>query len=196
MRIVAGRHRGRILTAPRGRTTRPTAARAREGLFNILAHGGFGQDGGSVLDGAHVLEAFAGTGAFAFEALSRGAAMATLLDLDEGALEAARDNARALNERDSTHILRMDAVRPRNAQTAHDLVFLDPPYGLKLGARALQGLAHKGWIAPGALVIIEVGVKEEFTPPHGFEAISERAFGAARFVLMRFVGLPDGAPSA
>lgn len=186
MRIVAGRFRGRLLKAPKGRTTRPTSERAREGLFNILAHGGFGRDGGPILDGAVVLEAFAGTGAFSFEALSRGASLATLLDLDDAALEAARDNAVALGVRESAHVLRMDAVRPRAGERRHDLVFLDPPYGLKLGAKALQALAHKGWIAPGALVVIEVAAKEEFQPPGGFAAISERVFGAARFILMRY----------
>jgi len=189
VRIVAGRHKGRSLKAPKGRTTRPTAARAREGLFNILAHGGYGTDGGSVIAGARVLEAFAGTGAFAFEALSRGAASATLLDLDENAVEAARENARALGERETAHIVRMDAVRPRAGRAVHDLVFLDPPYGSKLGSRALQALAAKGWIAPGALVIIEVADREEFVPPAGFEALAERSFGAARFVLMRFTGM-------
>jgi 16S rRNA (guanine966-N2)-methyltransferase len=135
-----------------------------------------------------VLEAFAGTGAFAFEALSRGAESATLLDLNEDALEAARANAKALGEREVAHVLRMDAVRPRRAEAAHDLVFLDPPYGLKVGAKALMALAAKGWIEAGALVIIEVGAKEDFAPPAGFVAIDERRFGAARFVLMRFEG--------
>lgn len=188
MRIVAGRHRGRTLAAPKGRATRPTAARAREGLFNILAHGGHGIDGGSAIEDASVLDAFAGTGAFAFEALSRGAASATLLDLDQNAVKAARANARTLGETDTTNIFRMDAVRPRAAHGVHDLVFLDPPYGSKLGTRALQALGAKGWIQTGALVIIEVGAKEDFTPPPGFTGITERSFGAARFVLMRFSG--------
>lgn len=191
MRIIAGTLRGRLLKAPKGRATRPTSDRAREGLFNILAHGGFGADGGPVVVGARVLEAFAGTGAFSFEALSRGAKQATLLDLDERALETARDNAKALGLRESAHILRMDAVRPRGGETRHDLVFLDPPYNLKLGAKALMALAHKGWIADGALVVVEVAAKEEFQPPPGFALISERVFGAARFVLMRYAG--DGA---
>lgn len=186
MRIVAGRHKGRALAAPKGRTTRPTAARAREGLFNMLAHGGFGADGGSAIDDARVLEAFSGTGAFAFEALSRGAAHATLLDLDTGAIEAARKNAQALGERERTRIVRMDAVRPRTARVAHDLVFLDPPYGLKLGVRALQALGSKGWIEPGALVVLETGAKEDFDPPPGFRMVSARTFGAARFILMRY----------
>jgi len=190
MRVIAGRHKGRTLAAPKGRKTRPTAARAREGLFNILAHGAFGADGGSVLAGAVVLEAFAGSGAFAFEALSRGARSATLLDLDQLAVDTARDNATKLGEKGTTRILRMDATRPRTGRIAHNLVFLDPPYGSKLGAKALQALAAKGWIAAGALVIAEVAADETFVPPPGFEAMGERSFGAARFVLMRFAPEP------
>lgn len=188
MRIIAGRHKGRNLAAPKGRKTRPTAARAREGLFNILDHGGFGPDGGSAIAGARVLEAFAGTGAFAFEALSRGAASATLLDLDEIAVDTARDNASLLGERERTRIGRMDATRPRRARLAHNLVFLDPPYRSKLCAKALKGLAAKGWIARGALVVAEVGEAEDFVPPGGLETVSERTFGAARFILMRYLG--------
>jgi 16S rRNA (guanine966-N2)-methyltransferase len=193
MRIIAGRHKGRTLAAPKGRRTRPTAARAREGLFNMLAHGSYGQDGGSAIAQTDVLEAFAGSGAFAFEALSRGARSATLLDLDELAVDTARDNAVRLGERETTRIRRMDATRPRAAKRALGLVFLDPPYGSKLGAKALQALALKGWIARGALVIVEVAAGEAFQPPAGFEPLAERSFGAARFVLMRYGG-EGGAP--
>jgi 16S rRNA (guanine966-N2)-methyltransferase len=192
MRIIAGRHKGRTLTAPKGAKTRPTAARAREGLFNMLAHGGYGPGGTSAIGGAVVLDAFAGTGAFAFEALSRGAAAATLLEIDARAVDAARDNAVALGEKDHTTIRRMDATRPRAATTTHELVFLDPPYGMKLGAKALKALAGKGWIATGALVVAEVAAGEEFDPPEGFTAVVERTFGAARFVLMRYPGKVDG----
>lgn len=188
MRIIAGRHKGRTLAAPKGVRTRPTAARAREGLFNMLAHGGHGPGGGSAVAGASVLDAFAGTGAFAFEALSRGAASATLLEIDARAVEAARDNAAALGEKRRTVIRRMDATRPRTAHAAHGLVFLDPPYGMKLGGKALKALAAKGWIAANALVVAEVAAGEDFAPPEGFGAVGARAFGAARFVLMRYEG--------
>ncbi len=196
MRIIAGRHKGRTLAAPKGRRTRPTAARAREGLFNMLAHGGYGRDGGSAIAGTDVLEAFAGSGAFAFEALSRGARSATLLDLDELAVDTARDNAVRLGERETTRIRRMDATRPRAAKRTHGLVFLDPPYGSRLGAKALKALALKGWIARGALVVVEVAAGEDFQPPEGFEPLSERGFGAARFVLMRYEGRAAPEPAS
>lgn len=184
MRIIGGRHKGHPLVAPAGLATRPTAARAREGLFNILSHSGLGPGGASAVEGAHVLEAFAGTGAFAFEALSRGAAGATLLDLDEAAVDAARRNARKLQE-PAAVVLKMDAVRPRRARTEHDLVFMDPPYGSRLAGKSLAALAAKGWIAPDALVVVEVAAREDFTPPDGFDAVKERSFGAARFVILR-----------
>ena len=186
MRIVAGKHRGRALAAPKGRDTRPTAARAREGLFNILAHAGLAADGGSALAGAIVLDAFSGTGAFAFEALSRGAASATLIDRDRAALAAAQANAEALKESANVAILGRDATKPGRADRPHTLVFLDPPYGKGLAETAMAALAAGGWIAAGALVIAEIGAKESLAPPAGFDALDERIYGAAKFAMMRW----------
>jgi 16S rRNA (guanine966-N2)-methyltransferase len=184
MRIVAGKHRGRILAAPKGLDTRPTAARAREALFNILVHGDFGDS--SPLDGAIVLDAFAGTGAFAFEALSRGAAFASLLDTDRAALAAAKDNAVALKETANVSIEPRDATRPGRASRRHTLVFLDPPYRQDLAAPSLTALANNGWIDSQALAIVEIGAKEDFAPPEDFDAFDERTYGAAKFVIMRY----------
>ncbi len=194
MRIIAGRHKGRNLTAPKGAATRPTSARAREGLFNMLAHGGYGPGGGEAINGAVVLDAFAGSGAFAFEALSRGAAHATLLDVSEPALGAARANAEHFGECQTTAILRMDGTHPRPSVRTHGLVFLDPPYGSGLARTALTALSTKGWIEQNAMVIAEVGAQESFDPPGGFELLTERNFGAARFVLMRYLGIGEDGP--
>ena len=188
MRIVAGKHRGRILAAPSGRDTRPTAARAREGLFNILAHAGLATECGSALPDAVVLDAFAGSGAFAFEALSRGAAAATLLEIDRAALTTAKANAQALKELDTVAIIPRDATKPGRAERPHDLVFLDPPYGKGLAAMALTALATNGWIAAKALVIAEIGAKESLAAPDGFDPLDERTYGAAKFVMMRWRG--------
>lgn len=186
MRVVAGKHRGRTLIAPRGKGLRPTAGVAREGLFNILLHGRPAKAGAQELAGARVLEAFAGTGAFSFEALSRGAGSAVLLDTDPMALNAAKANAEALGEADNVTLIKADATKPPSARTgeAATIAFLDPPYGSGLGAQALGALAAKGWLAPAALCIVEVAAKEPFTPPDGFEVIEERRFGAGRFVFL------------
>ncbi len=186
MRIVGGRHRGRPLRAPGSRDSRPTSDRAREAIFNILAHGM--ED--FQLDGASVVDVFAGTGALGLEALSRGAAHATFIDDDGAAVRAARGNAAALGERGAATLLTLDARRlpppPRAAETPCALAFLDPPYGSGLAAAALEGLAAWGRIAPGAVCVVELAAREPFAPPAGFEAVDERTYGPARVVFLRW----------
>lgn len=200
MRIVAGRHRGRRLAVPPGRDIRPTADRVREALFNMLEHGGFGPGGQSILPGARVLDAFCGSGALAFEALSRGAASATLLDMSEAALAAARENGRALGEAPRVRLLRRDPTAPGAApgtMAAHGLAFLDPPYGSGLAWRALSALDANGWFAPDAVAVLEIGAKETVPePPPGWTVLRERRYGAARLLLLRRVSAPAAAPAA
>lgn len=188
MRIVAGRHRGRRLEAPPGTDIRPTADRVRESLFNILEHGGFGEGGTSVLQDATVLDAFCGTGALGFEALSRGAAAATMLDSSPRALESVRETARALGETERISLLLRDATRPGRAPRAHGLAFLDPPYGEGLAGPALTALRGHGWLANGAIVAVETGAKEPLEVPEEFRLLDERRYGAARISLLTFDG--------
>jgi 16S rRNA (guanine966-N2)-methyltransferase len=186
MRIVGGRHRGRPLRAPGGRDSRPTSDRAREAIFNILAHGMEDFE----LDGASVVDVFAGTGALGLEALSRGAAHATFIDDDGRAMGCVRGNAAALGERGAVTLLTLDAARlpppPLAARAPCALAFLDPPYGAGLAAAALEGLAGRGWIAPGAVCVVELAAPEPFTPPPAFEAVDERTYGPARVVFLRW----------
>jgi 16S rRNA (guanine966-N2)-methyltransferase len=121
MRVIAGTHRGRELTAPKGRDTRPTSDRVREALFSIL--------GDRVAD-ARVLDLYAGSGALAIEALSRGAAQATLVDSSKAAIEAIRRNLEALEmEAEVTaQTASRFLERARKNARQYDLVFLDPPY--------------------------------------------------------------------
>jgi 16S rRNA (guanine966-N2)-methyltransferase len=184
MRIIAGKHRGRALAAPAGQAVRPTSDRAREALFNILAHGKFAVSGPAYA-GARVLDGFAGTGAFGLEALSRGAASAVFLENSRTALAALRQNIATLGEEACTQIVAADATAPPRAHAPCDLVFLDPPYREGLGGPALTALAASGWIAPDALCIVEVAAKERFAAPAGFAPIDERRYGAARLVLLR-----------
>ncbi|MBF0391874.1 MAG: 16S rRNA (guanine(966)-N(2))-methyltransferase RsmD [Alphaproteobacteria bacterium] len=177
MRIVAGRLRGRALAAPPGRLARPTADRARETLFSML-------NSRIDFDGIRVLDAFAGSGALGFEALSRGAAHATFLETNPACLAVLRDNARALGEEGRVTILRADATKPPPAPSPCDLALLDPPYEQGLGPPALAALAKAGWLAADALTVIEVAAREVFVPPEGFIVGEERESGAARFVFV------------
>lgn len=187
MRIVAGRHRGRALAAPPGAAIRPTADRAREGLFNRLAHGSHGAGGVSPLVDAVVLDAFCGTGALGLEALSRGAARALFLDASEAALAAARANARALGETARCRFYRLDATAPGRAPETATLAFLDPPYDKALAAPALAALAAGLWLAPGALACVEIAAGAgDFAPPAGFTTLDDRRYGKARSLILRF----------
>jgi 16S rRNA (guanine966-N2)-methyltransferase len=184
MRIIAGRHRGRALKAPQGEIVRPTSDRAREALFDILAHGRFAEQ--PVYLDARVLDAFAGTGAFGLEALSRGAAQASFMEKDRTALAALRANIAALREERNAAVLGVDVLHPPRAGAPATLVFLDPPYGQDLAAPALTALATAGWLAAGALVVAEVGARETLTAPAGFQPLQERKYGAARLVFLRY----------
>ena len=185
MRIVAGRHRGRRLVAPKGHDTRPTSDRVRESLFNLLAHG-IAWHG---LEGAHVADLFCGTGAVALEALSRGAVFATLVDNDPAALAAARQNIKALGEGGRTGVLRNDATRPlpRPRQPV-DLAYLDPPYRQEIAAGVVTNLSASGWLAPGALCVVELHRRAPFDLPEGFEVADDRSYGDTRLLFLRHEG--------
>ena len=150
MRVISGRFRGHPLAAlgkgdDKARL-RPTNDRVRESLFSMLEGGRFG----SPVEGARVLDLFAGTGALGLEALSRGASHVTFVENGRTGARLISENRRKLGVEDETTLLRTDAVRlPANTGEPFDLVFLDPPYGQHLGEKAL---ANFGWIAPGALV--------------------------------------------
>ena len=193
MRIVAGKHRGRRIAAPPGDAVRPTSERAREALFNILAHGRFAP--APIFEDARVLDVFAGTGAFGLEALSRGARFATFIEKDRAAREALAANIKALGESGRTRLLAVDATLPPRADGPYDLVFLDPPYRSGLAAAALEALARTGWLSPDALVIVELAARSDFEPPAGFETLEERRYGAGRLVFLRARELKPGVPS-
>jgi 16S rRNA (guanine966-N2)-methyltransferase len=187
MRIIAGRHRGRVLRAPEGATTRPTAERVRQALFDMLWHAPWG--GRTVVQDQLVLDAFAGTGALGLEALSRGATHATFFEIDRPALAALRANIAACKEEGRTAVMPADATRPPRARVPCGLVFLDPPYGRELVTKALVRLDAAGWIAPGALVVAETGLDEALSLV-GFEPVASRSHGAATLHVLRAPGAP------
>lgn len=187
MRIIAGRWKGRALVAPPGLATRPTSDRARQAIFDQLWHAPWA--GRDMLEGAIVLDGFAGTGAMGLEALSRGAARAFFMEQDRAALAALRANIAACKASDACRVIAGDVTAPPIAAAACSLVFLDPPYSKGLVPRALAALQAKGWIAPGTLIIAETGRDEESLALPGFEEISTRDHGAARLSALR--ALPD-----
>lgn len=180
MRIVAGLWRGRRLAAPPGTATRPTADRVRQATFDMLLHAPWG--GRAMVDGARVLDAFAGSGALGLEALSRGAGYATFIEPDPAALRAIRANIAACGATDRCRVIAGDALKPPRADAPCGLAFLDPPYGQGLLAPALAALRGAGWIDAATLLVIEVARGEAV---EGLAPVAERAHGAARVVFAR-----------
>jgi 16S rRNA (guanine966-N2)-methyltransferase len=177
MRIVAGKFRGKALLSPRDESIRPTSDRAREAVFNILA-----SRIGPNFDGRRVLDLFAGTGALGLEALSRGAANVVFVDNGAEARGLIRDHIEAFGAGGVTKLLRRDAtdLGSVGSMRPFDLVFLDPPYGKGLGERALISARDGGWLAPGAILMLEESSEVELALPAGFTEDDVRDYGAAK----------------
>jgi len=150
MRIVAGTARGRTLRGPKASGLRPTADRVRESIFNIL---------GQWLDGLKVLDLYAGTGALALEALSRGAARAVLVDSGKEAQRLCRENAAALQMEDRVAVLGQPVNEPTLSRVAgwgpFDLIFADPPYSAQTPQGLLSLVSGTRLLAPSGRLVVE-----------------------------------------
>jgi len=182
MRIVGGRFRGRALAAPESRVIRPTSDRLRESIFDILEHRFPGH-----IEGARVLDLFAGSGALAIEALSRGARFALLVDNGAEARALIRANVEAFGLGGMTRIWRADATRLGSAPAGGPfaLAFLDPPYGQGLAGPALAALTEGGWLEPDALCIVEEAAKAEIAAPMVLISVDERTYGDSRIAIFQ-----------
>ncbi len=171
MRIVAGSARGRTLKGPKGPGLRPTADRVRETLFNVL---------GQWLEGHAVLDLYAGTGALAFEALSRGASRAVLVDNGREALKLCRENAHDLGMESQVEIVAgsVEARTLARLRGPFHLVFADPPYAAQTPAGVLELVEQAGVVAPGGLLVVEHDKRVEAPPALGsLTQEDQRRFG-------------------
>ena len=183
MRIVGGKFKGRALSAPKGRNTRPTSDRAREAMFNVLAHA----EWAPAIAGARVIDLYAGSGALGLESMSRGASFCLFVETEAAARGAIRDNIDLLQLFGHTRLHRRDAThlgdKPSNLGEAFDIAFLDPPYGKGLGEKTLQRLIEGGWLTEDGIAVLEVGADE--TPDvTGWQVEVEKNYGAAKVLFL------------
>ena len=185
MRLVAGRLKGRAIEAPVGMGTRPTSDRARQAVFNVLEHAAWAEP----LQGARVIDLFAGSGALGFEAMSRGADFGLFVETDEAARGAIRENADTYGLLGLVRVHRRSATdlgpRPGSDGEAFDFAFVDPPYGKGLGEQALLRLLEGNWLKSGAIVVFERGSDEPEIEAPGYERLDTRDYGAARVLFLR-----------
>jgi 16S rRNA (guanine966-N2)-methyltransferase len=174
MRIIAGSRKGARLIAPKGLATRPTGDRAREAAFNLIGP----------VDGARVLDVFAGSGAMGLEALSRGAASAVFVERDRAAADAIVRNLEKLGLAGAT-VVRDDAARvlaaDARAGRRYDLVLVDPPYRMLAGLLPMLSAYLPSVLEPGGLVVVESDAREE--PELSLPKRTSRRYGSARITL-------------
>lgn len=182
MRVIAGTWRGRVIAAPPGNATRPTADRTREALFSMLL---------SRIDsfeGLRVADLFAGSGALGIEALSRGAAHCLFVEQDAAAIATLRANLARLGAVGEVRATSVMALGPAPAPL--DVVMMDPPYRSGAGAVALDRLARLGWIGLATWISVETAATEEVNVA-GFNTNASRRHGKARITLLQRAA-PDG----
>ncbi|MBO3759037.1 16S rRNA (guanine(966)-N(2))-methyltransferase RsmD [Ciceribacter sp. L1K22] len=183
MRVVGGEFRGRSLATPKSNAIRPTTDRARESLFNILAHAY-----PEALDGTRILDLFAGTGAVGIEALSRGCRSALFVENSVEGRGLIWENIDALGLHGRARMLRRDATSlgsVSNMEPFH-LLFADPPYGRGLGEKALKAAFQGGWLLPDALVVLEESADVTVVLDPVFRLIEDRDFGDTRMHFYRY----------
>lgn len=182
MRIVSGDHRGRTIFTPEGRNTRPTSDQTRESIFNILDHA----DWAPPLEGAHVMDVFAGSGALGLEAISRGAEFCVFVERHPQALATIRRNFDHFGLGEEARIHRFDATKlklaPANRPQPFTHVFMDPPYGKGLWNPVLRRLPQ--YLADNAVVMIEETREAEITPK-GWDVMADKVWGASRVLFLK-----------
>lgn len=177
IRLITGTLRGRKLEVPPSKITRPTTDRVRESIFNLLESYLAKKD--HSFEELLVLDAFAGSGALGFEALSRGAKHVTFFETAPDALKVLQHNAAHLKLQTSqVKIQRVDATKPSKPKTPANLIFLDPPYGKGLLGQAYKALEKVGWGGPETLFICETSDKEELPEFLKGLVISQRTYGS------------------
>lgn len=182
MRIVGGALRGRPLAGPTGKSVRPTTDRVREALFNILAHAPWA-DG--VLDDTRAIDGCCGSGALGLEALSRGCSACTFIDNDPTSIALAQKNARSLGVDDRCAFLRVDLAHLPTAQTPASLILIDAPYRSDLAQTGLLGLLAAGWVAEGAIAVLELPKAATDLSVEGFTKLDDRRYGDSRLLFLR-----------
>jgi 16S rRNA (guanine(966)-N(2))-methyltransferase RsmD len=187
MRVIAGTSRGRVLSTFTGRNVRPTPDRVREALFSIL------QSKLGNFDDMRVLDLFAGSGALAIEALSRGASSACLVEKDKDSVQIIQENIERCRMGDRTRLIMGDAwpILRQFGAASFDLIFVDPPYGQGLADRALTELSRMKLLSENGYICAETGVGEILAESVGpLRRIDLRRYGTT--VLNFYSHAPEG----
>lgn len=186
MRITSGYYRNKTILVPPKGIVRPTAERVRQAVFNTLCHGNTRIGVEDHVRGSRLIDVFCGTGAMAFEALSRGADHATCIDMSPIALDYCRMNAKNLALSDKMEIISSNALSPPLAREPCSLVFLDPPYFTNLAPPTLDSLDAAGWMQNEAVCVVETGWNEILVWPEKAKILQEKRYGKTKIIYLHW----------
>lgn len=192
MKITGGKYKFKNIDSSREKELRPTSSRVRESIFNLLRHGKFRfheeyiETNDDLLQGATIADLYCGTGIMAFEALSRGAAYAVLVEKNQQTLDLAKHNAAKLGEERNIQPLSSDATLLPTAKRKVDLVFLDPPYKKFLIKPTLQSLEYSKWLKKGTVIFAEHGKTEEVKPLENFIILDRREYNNTHLTILQY----------
>lgn len=176
MRVIAGEYRGRRLTAPGGKDTRPTTDRVKEAMFAVIQFD---------VAGARVLDTFAGSGALGIEALSRGAAHADFVEKEPDCLKVLEENLKAVGAGNAS-ILRGDVIKLLPSLGPYDLMLLDPPYAAGYYAPVLELARDNGVLADGAIVVAECRKSFDLSVPMGYNLTKRKEYGDISLLFLTY----------
>ena len=183
MRIISGSKRGHKLLAPRKNIARPMTDKNRETIFNILLHSKELSEFGFKLKDSIILDLFAGTGAFAFEAISRGAKKAILVENDQYMTDLIYKNIEKLKFNSEVDVISKDAtaLSETDIENQIDLVFLDPPYQKKLEFKSIKNILRKKFLSKNKIILVEQHIDESSFTYDELDLLRTKELGITRF---------------
>jgi 16S rRNA (guanine966-N2)-methyltransferase len=185
MRIIAGKHKNRVIPTSKKADYRPSTMKFKEALFSILTSGEFGAE--QCLVGARVLDLYSGTGALAFEALSRGAAKACLIDSEADHLKLARQLAEKIGEVSNMDFLQMNALSLPKSSYQYNVVFLDPPYYKDLATKTINNLIKNHWLEIGAIIVVELAKTDEIGELKELTLLKNNIYGNNKLMIFKYI---------
>jgi 16S rRNA (guanine966-N2)-methyltransferase len=185
LRIIAGKHKNRIIPKVKNAKCRPSTSKFKEAVFSILTSGEFIEN--DLFSGdAHVLDLFSGTGSYGFEAISRGVKSATLIDINSDCIKLAQGFAELIGEKHNINFLHLNALSLPKSNRTYDLVFIDPPYHNNFVTKAIDSLIKGSWVSSGTLIVAELGQKDDISLQDNIFLLKQKTYGNSKLLILKY----------
>lgn len=185
LKIISGQFQNQKIPIAKNIKYRPSTGKLKESIFSILTTSEF--IGNKLFnENIKVLDLFAGSGSLAFESLSRGAGFATLIDIDPFSLKIVEEFAKSLNIQDKVNYVNINALNLPKANTAFDLVFVDPPYHNKIVPKVMKILIENNWLNANAIIVVEMAKTDNYILNENIEILREKLYGNTKLLVLKY----------